>query len=381
MKNILFICFFLLNFELLIAQEDSLTPKQPLLTFESKYIGDFVNVLDGGIQKGSVYLGLFDLSSNVSLSNLGFFKNSNIKIRFLNTHGQSPSANYIGDYQVCSNIDAGNHSILYELYYQQEIKNLSFKLGIQDLNSDMLVNDHSCNLNNSSFGVIPTLSSNLNLSIFPKPTLGATFIYNIKDKSEIKTSIYATNIEDFSTDENNTNFNYNFNDGIISITEYAIKFKKSKYKLGVFYQNKYINPFNNVVIDNYGGYFMLEQKMKSEKNSEEQGLCSFISLGYSPEEFNSNDIFVGGGFHYTGLFKKRDDDILHLGFAYAKLSNPYIDMFDTKESETAIELTYKFNNSNYTIQPNIQYIINPGMSKEVSNALVATLRVILNIAE
>ncbi len=65
-----------------------------------------------------------------------------------------------------------------------------------------------------------------------------------------------------------------------------------------------------------------------------------------------------------------------VAFAYANISPDYLHLFpESLKGELALEFTYKFSVFEYyTIQPNLQYIINPGVNAAFSNALVALIR-------
>ena len=105
--------------------------KEPALSFYGSYKGDFVSNLNGGIKTGSTYLGLADLFLELNTENAGLWKGGTFMLHGANTHGGEPSANLIGDLQVVSNIEAGNHTFLYELWYSQTFGNVHTTIGLQ----------------------------------------------------------------------------------------------------------------------------------------------------------------------------------------------------------------------------------------------------------
>ena len=75
---------------------------------------------------------------------------------------------------------------------------------------------------------------------------------------------------------------------------------------------------------------------------------------------------------------KEGKDNLGIAIAFASLNNKILNM-DSKtysNCETAIELTYNYQLTEHLcIQPDVQYILNPGMKRQYDNALIGMLRV------
>ena len=91
------------------------------LTFGASYIGDNFNNITGGIKTGSVYLGMANLVVLFDFQQAGLWKGAQFYINAANTQGASPSAELLGDLQVASNIEAGNHSYVQEFWLKQAL--------------------------------------------------------------------------------------------------------------------------------------------------------------------------------------------------------------------------------------------------------------------
>ncbi|MFA5177709.1 MAG: carbohydrate porin, partial [Candidatus Omnitrophota bacterium] len=91
--------------------------------------------------------------------------------------------------------------------------------------------------------------------------------------------------------------------------------------------------------------------------------------------------FVDGGLVYTGLVPKRDTDVTALGFAYGQwskdLANYQNDSGQSPQKyEVMMELNYKIMLTPYFyLQPDLQYIFNPGGTGNIDDALVVGTRV------
>lgn len=120
--------------------------------------------------------------------------------------------------------------------------------------------------------------------------------------------------------------------------------------------------------------------MVSEEDPE-QGLGLFCQSGFTRSDRNQIAHYFGGGLSYTGLIHERDSDILSLGAAVARNGHDFRDANpEALTTEIALELTYKMEILPYlTVQPDIQYIFNPGTDPELENAWVLGLRTEINM--
>src|ERR1035437_3452005 len=90
--------------------------KGDFLEFGFSYIGDNLNNLSGGVKTGSCYLGMASIKISFDTEKAGLWKGGHFCINAANTHGSSPSDALVGDFQVVSNIQAGNHTFIQELW-------------------------------------------------------------------------------------------------------------------------------------------------------------------------------------------------------------------------------------------------------------------------
>ena len=154
------------------------------------YKGDFVYNMDGGIATGTTYLGLADLFIGFDTQKAGLWKGGEFLIHGANTHGGEPTSNLVGDFQGVSNIEAGNHTFLYELWYRQTIANFTATIGLQDLNVEFANSEVSALFLNSSFGVHSVIAGNISAPIFPVTKPGLTLSAVISDKVTLKSAVY-----------------------------------------------------------------------------------------------------------------------------------------------------------------------------------------------
>lgn len=305
-------------------------------------------------------------------------------INFQNTHNTTPCSDLVGDLQVFDNIANGNFTYLFQLWYRQQFGKFWILGGLHDLNSTFLMSDYSGDYLNSSFGIMPVTSLNTPVSIFPKTSLAFIGGYTAEQFS-IRLGMYEGNPGNLHDDPHNLDLSMETNEGIFYIAEADINkslFKdlRGVYKLGVScHSGNHIAYSDSGFLfnSNYNIYMIADQELYRENSAGEQGLGFFLQLGLAPRDRNLNDFFMALGLHFTGILPKRNADVFCLGMAYASISSPYIAACNNKllPSETAIELSYKaFIGKHIFLQPDFQYIINPGINPVVKNAGVAILR-------
>ncbi|HBX49887.1 MAG: hypothetical protein A2275_05460 [Bacteroidetes bacterium RIFOXYA12_FULL_35_11] len=397
-KNIVLKLFMILTFigfvNKLFSQSfyinDSLREKA--FSFRGVVRMDEFSNFTGGLDQGSGYLGEVDISLKIITEKLGIWKGGEFFVQGMNVHGKKPTSNIIGDFQTFSNIESDDHTSFYEFWYNQHLFNekVAILVGQLDMNADFSVSENASHFINSSFGVIPTLSMNNTLSIFPLLTCGAVAKAKVSKKIFVQTGFYNGYNGDFTTNPSAIKWEYKKENGFYNITEVHYFNMKDTvvtgtYKLGLFYHTGYFIKLSNgdTLHNNYGIYAIADQIIFSKYPDSEQGLNAFFETSYFPEDRNFLNFFIGGGLRYRGLFNKRKYDDIGLAFATGTMSKYYKNQSDSILShETAIEFMYKAQlHKNIVIQPEIQYIINPGAYKPVNNSFVGMIRLFIKFEE
>ncbi len=370
------------------AEDGEPKKEEKSVTFGATYTGDAVNNFRGGIKKGFGYLGHISFIMDIQLEQKGIWSGGHFFVEAQNTHGITPSTDLVGDIQVLSNIDNGNFTYLFQLWYRQTVGPLSVTIGRHDLNSEFLASDFGGEYLNSSFGIMGLAPINMPVSIFPKTGLGLVMSYELNDKITFKSALYDGDPLDLGRDRYGLDFRISSTESFLSITEFEFRNNNENYpgtyKAGFFHHNgDFLNmeDTSSNVKGNSAVYLIADQLLYKENNTDDQGLGAMFQFGLTPEDRSINNLFLSLGLNYYGLIPGRDEDVLGLAVAHATISNAYKDLMPgTLDHETVIELTYKYNLSDIlTIQPDFQYIINPGVSESLKNAFVGVLRIQLGI--
>lgn len=319
--------------------------------------------------------------------NLGFntekarlWKGGFFFINIANTHGGMPSNTLIGDFQVVSNIQAGEHTYFQEFWYKQTAGNMEATAGLQNVNNEFVNSENASLFLNSSFGTPPTLSSNIPAPIFPMTTLGLTLKWHASQKSTLLTAVYDGCPVSFDKNPYNLNWNFGADDGIFLISEYQYSSDMFNNLKGTYKAGTYIHTSDTPsgadsasIFRNIQGFYLITDQEIWQMPGSDMNISVFTQFGYNPGRNSRNNYYVGFGINCKGLATRNGDDILGLALAHAGLR-------ENISEETTFELTYRFPvNKNIFIQPDFQYIMNPsGFGEQIRNSFETTIRLGIN---
>lgn len=369
MKKYVFFLALLYSVYSTAQQSDSVTHA---ITLDASYIGDYVYNMHGGLQQGATFLGMASLGMLLETKKLGLWKNGLLYIHGKSLHGNSPSEQLVGDFQVISNIDGGEHTYLHEFWYSQSLGILDITIGLQDANAELVASEIGSHFINSSFGIPSLIADNVPTALFPLTNIGVTVKADLHEKFRIIAAVYDGKPTHFDINKYNTDWKLQKEDGVLRFVE--LKYLASEtntYKVG-YYNHSGLQEFNDslqsydaVFSRNYGVYGIVDQLLWSnEERGKSIGL--FMQAATSPKSINYHNTYVGGGAVYNGAGGA--NNALGLAIAHARFKN--------SKTETAIELSYKAQLfENVSLQPDIQYIITPqGSNIHSSHALAGIIR-------
>ena len=350
---------------------------------DATYKGDFAANFRGGIKSGATYLGLADVFLYFNTQKAGLWHGGEFLLHGADSHGGMPSAKLIGDYQVASDIEAGNHTFLYELWFRQTISQVTIIIGLQDMNSEFANCDVSSVFLNSSFGVHSVIGANIGAPIFPLTSPGLTLGWNANRNISFETAVYQGCPVDFSSNPHNLRWHLDDPDGFLWVAESRFYLETNNqqnnvFKVGAFYHQHcededFINQgLSSDPKNDYGFYLVGENHMATLKNNR-RNLNTFYQLGLTPRDNNFG--YIGAGGSLSGLLSKDGSDVLGLAMARALMTK------STEKDETAFELTWKVQLTKPVyLQPDIQYIIHPGGTDvSLKNAVAGFLRLGLEL--
>ena len=344
----------------------------------------------GGEKKGVQYAGLFNVHLDLDLERLLNIPRTEFLVSGSWASGRSLSDDDIGNFFTVSQVFSGRSVRLYQLILKSELVEDLFtvaigRMGVGDQfsTSEIFYNYVSTAINGHP------ISFPINDEAYfsdPQASWAARMELTPVKEFYMKAGVYNSNPRVGGDSAHGVNFS--FRKGVILIGEFGYTpdistesgTLRGRYTFGTFYDTR---KFDELSDDsqkqkgNYGLYWILEQMIYRENPLSDQGLTPWTAITISPDEtINTFPFFISGGFVYKGLFPQRGRDVTAFGFAYGTLS----DDLDNKDYELMLELTHMFQAMPWLqVQPDIQWVIHPGGSTEIPNALVIGMQMVVDL--
>jgi len=304
--------------------------------------------------------------------------------------GIDPSS--VGSFFGTNNDAYGNRAIeVTELWFERSFSDgtLLLRVGKMDLtggfechgcpvafDTSLIANDETTQFLNPSLVNNPAIP-------FPDYGLGVSVYYN-----PVSWWYIAGAVADAQADRGETGFNTTFHgpDYFFSIFETGVTPTidsakgplQGAYRIGIW--NDPRDKANSAATRTYRGdtgfYLSCDQMLKKENpdTDDSQGLGVFCRYGYAHSARNDLTNFWSAGVQYEGLFEGRDQDVLACGFAQGFFSDKASSVY-TEDYESLFEVYYNAAvTERLNITPSLQYIVNPGGDRTVSDTVVVGIR-------
>lgn len=413
------------------AQEDGITMQwfglRPTLQdagaeIYGSYTAEVWGNTTGGLSTGTVYTGLLDFGLELDLEKLAGWKGATLNTTWLWSSGKDASQELVGNFFTISNIAALPTVRMLELWLEQKAwdDKVSIRLGQITADSDFVVSDYSGLFINGTFGWPAFLYMNLPAGGpgFPMGTLGIRGSVSPVEWFTFQSAVFQGNVYDQDINRRGFRWALNGQNGFLFMNEAQSRWNHAEEetglpgqaKLGFWAQSGNLanTLASSTTSGNYGVYAVLDQMLfressvtpAPEKNEgknpvaqagkktvtpstpehSDQGLGFFGRLAYQNGDRNFINFYFDTGFSYKGLIPGRDKDTIGLGFAYAQIGSTASDAMTAGGAsgvgaEMVLEATYQMQVTKWmTLQPDRQYVINPGGASDLSNALVLGIR-------
>jgi porin len=359
------------------------------------YKGDVMGNVSGGVKEGARYLDNLDVLFALDGEKLIGSKGTTGLIHLLNNNGGQPNEDLVGSAQGIDNIEVPEATAkLYQAWIQQSFMEdkLSVLAGLYDLNSEFQVTETSLLFLHSTYGAGTDISQSgqNGPSIFPFTSLTARVKYQPSADSYMQAAV-LDGVAGDPTNDRGTQIDLGDNDGALLIAEGGYSSGNKKLGVGIWHYTREFD--DHVDTDSLGNpeqdhsqgiYFIGQYPLYNEPGAEGQGLSGFGRLGFANGDVNQFDYAWSAGVVYTGFIPGRDAGQLGFAVAGAHNSSKFEEAselagFPVDSTETAFELTYNDALTPWlSLQPDVQYIVNPGTDPSLDDSLVLGMRTIIN---
>lgn len=356
------------------------------------YTADIWRNARGGLSKGWRHLDNLDVTLTLDTERAFGWEGATLFLYGLYNNGESLSEELVGDLQVVSNIDAGVQAArLYEAWAEQRLMEgrLSLKAGLYDLNSEFDTTESGGLFLSSSHGIGPDFSQTgeNGPSIFPLTSLAIRAEYSFSGKLLFRAAV-LDGVPGDPDRPRRTAVRLSSDDGALLVAELNYLDERTKIGVGSWrytakFEDQLASARAGVPVEgrgNGGAYMLAERRLTREKTDGVQGLAGWARFGVADERFNQIRHYLGGGLVYVGPFGGRDEDQLGLAFSRVRFGTRYrkaaaLAGEQVGRGETSVELTYRAALAPWlTLQPDLQYVINPSGVPGRRDALVLGIR-------
>lgn len=366
------------------SNESQLADASPLV-IETAYTGDLWRNVRGGLRRDGTYLDNIDVIATLDAERACGLTGTTVLISGLYNNRPTLSDRIVGDIQTVSNIDTDGASRLYEAWVERAFDAGAVKLGLMDLNSEFDVNETGALFVNSSHGIGPDFSQvgENGPSIFPITGLGAMLRWDLSERMELRVAAFEGTVGD-PDHPRRTTVDLESDEGALLVGELTVRpTAASRSILGVWRHTgrsaDHADPEILHRTESLGVYALAEGTLL---NTEAHALNAFIRVGFADSDIHQVARYQGVGLTWSGPMLAGSDREEQLGLAIGNITNggkfrrSQAALGTTFERhETAIELTYRVQYLPWlALQPDVQYIINPGTDPALKNALVIGLR-------
>lgn len=341
------------------------------VSIEGNLTIDVLSNLRGGIKEGTRTLNNASVQVNYDGAAHGL-RGIKASIGALYNGNKSFSGDLVGDLQGVSNIETGTEALRpYEVWIAKEFgeEGSYLKVGLVDLNGTFDAPGASALFLNSSHGIVPTFAqSGLNgPSIFP--TLGWALIGEVALNANLK--LRAGVFDPVPGDPlkpDRTDLRWRTDDGVLSVLEIEQQGKAWRWVLGGWaYSQASIDSRARLQSGNSGLYGTVEYDINTATSA-------FLRAGTAKSDFNDVDRYVGAGLVWTGPLVGRTEDQFGIALAHVR-TTPIARFGGLSNTETSIEMTYAAPIvGGFSLQGDVQYVVDPGIDQSTKDALVAGLR-------
>lgn len=379
----------------------------PLLT----YVTDIAGNVTGGKNQGAAYSDNIGLNLVFDLNKLAGIEGGSFLLSMSQRDGSSLSERHVGNVFAIQQDWGGQTFKIIDVAYQQKLLDdrVELRVGRLAAGDDFLVSKYDYLFMQNAFDGNPVgiFFNSPGMTAYPNATWGALLKCNPTRRTYIMGGVY--NGDTAVRDNYRHGVDLTMNGPVFAIGEVGYRCNGlpgdsqylGDYKAGFWYDNSVYTQYNTLGLGapaetrpgNWGIYGLFDQVILPFAGTySNRGLGIFGSVLVSPDQTVSRmPYFFTAGFAFRGISPARPTDIAGFGLVYGDFSSDLRAAQEREEAlgqtipgtqnhETVLEWTYRFNfdRRSLFLQPDLQYILRPGGTGKIPDALVAGCQVGIN---
>jgi porin len=357
--------------------------------FIATYTSQTWGNVTGGLERGATYDGLLQFGAEIDLQKSAGWPGATFCTTWLWIYGGNATTGLTGALFPASGIDASNGFRALDLWLEQKLfrEVLTLRAGMFNADRDFTLSQGAQLFLNSGFGW-PLLYDG-QLGGPPAYPFAAPGLYAaIEPGGGWKFQAAAMQGEAWPPGQNPTGFYWRFEreTGLLFLGEAEYAWDQATVPGGVKL-GAILGTGEEDRLDGNGGawgssffYGIIDQMLWREPEASDtspQGIAVFNRTGFTTTpDIETIGLLLNAGLTWTGPFSGRDEDAAGLALLWTRLTPDQAAQVDgtNRGDEFVVEATYQCQLTPwFEIQPDLQFIIQPGGSADLANALVVGL--------
>jgi porin len=353
------------------------------IVLQASLATDYSQNLRGGVNtNGGDFRHLFNANVTLDADRLFGHAGGTFFVNFQTQNG--PDTSDAGDIQGYTNIAADGRTQLSELWYEQSALEGAFrvKVGKIDANSELAFAENAGEFLNSSMGVSPTI---LGLPTYPDPAFGVNVYVAPTEAVYVALGLFdGAAQEGIPTGSRGPKTLFGGPSDLFVIGEVGLKWdagqrRDGRVGVGVWHHTGTFDRFDGGIKSGTDGFYIVVDQtlwcVHPDDDTDGRGIGAYLQYGHADQSVSEIRDHLGAGIAWTGMLPSRNDDVAGLGVSYVRLS----DALEGEGEEVAVEFFYKVQVTPWiSVKPDLQYIRHPGGESGVDDALVATVRAVID---
>lgn len=350
----------------------------PALGLSAVYTGEGWRNVQGGVRRGSTYLGNLEAAAELDAEQALQWPGVTFRVSGFHNNRHTPVSSLVGDLQSVSNRDAKGGTRLYEAWVERDFGRGRAKVGVVDLNTEFSLNATGAVLINGAQGIGLDVSQigARGASLYPATGLGAVGSVRLANPWTVTLGAFGA----APPARPRPAFGMWPGDGAFLIAEGSRQTAGGGHlALGLWGHTARFATLSGGgrTAFAHGGYALLEWPVLQ---GDDRQLDAFVRLGVADGDTQQIAAHFSAGAVVARPFLGREGEALAFGVAVAENGAEFRRAERRRgraveRRETALELTYRVGLTPWlTVQPDLQYVINPGADPARKDALVAGVR-------
>jgi len=365
----------------LLAATAARAEEAPATQLSATYTGEAWSNLDGGLRRGSVYLENLEVGIEVDAERALGWRGVTMALSGFYNDNSTLSDRLVGDIQAVSGMDATGGTRLYEAWVRKGFKQGALKAGVIDLNTEFSVNKTALVFVNGAQGLgldVAQVGRN-GPSVFPATGLGLIGETVIAGHWTLKLGAFDGVPRD-SEKRRGGAFRLSGDEGALVVGEVSHEREdETRFVVGFWGHTAKFDAMGGPIHQDSsrGTYALVERPLARWAG---RGLDGFVRVGVANSRIEQISAHYSTGVVLKGPVFGFEDEALGLGVTVAENGPDFRRAqaaigAPVQRRETALEVTYRAQVAPWlALQPDVQFVMNPGADPALKNALVAGVR-------